>query len=542
MLDSRFEQLRRRILEAEATSSAELFEKLSPAELLHELSVYHAELLAQYEDLETANAEADQRAVENHALFRAAPLAFFVITAQAEIEQANELGEELMRSRGVRIGGKFTKLFPHELSDLKLWLTQGQGPSPKIIQSDRTTWYQLHRENFSDDRLLITLTDTSEIVESRARYRDALAQLKGEQAKLMQSLAIVAHELRTPLASLNVMLEEQKVADLEPYGEAISSSAEHLQHVLDDLQMILSPDQDSHSSHRVESPYALAERVVTSLRFLFTEQLVRVTLNGDERSSEKYQLPAQAIRQILTNLLKNAALHSRGTEVRVNLSVTELDEASYRLTIQVVDNGEGIPEAAREQIFEAYGRSETSADGMGLGLYVSQRLAKEHSGRLALQSEVGVGSRFVLELPIHSAPNSDIENPADKISFTKALAGKHILVVDDDQFQRMLLGKYLEALGASTASADNGDTALALIQDGTFDALVSDLNMPGMDGFGLLRALRDQGESIATIIVTGGIDEATRQRLLKLGALGVLIKPVHAHQIAKLIRGDQVTS
>ena len=531
MTDKGFEELRRRIDQADAMGFKELFEHLGNDQLLHELSVYHAELLAQNEDLKSARDAAEEQAIANNALFESAPAAYFVLTSQGFIERFNKHAEDQMRQASAELGDSLIDLYAVGSDDLRLWLLDWKHNRPRILRFRQTEqWHQLIKERYSEDRTLITVSDITEVVESRDRYQEALAQLKQEKSKLMQGLAVLGHELRTPLASLKMMLNEQGVAGVKPYGDDILASTDHLLNVLDDLQTILDPSEVKESSLRTLSPYTLTERVITSLRFLFKENNIRVHVTGDEHSAFDYAVPGQAVRQIITNLLKNAAIHSTGTEVRVKIWIDEIEAKHPWLRIQVVDNGKGMSKEQVDTLFGAFERGDTESEGSGLGLFVCRQLATQLGGRLALQSQEGVGSRFVLELPI-SKVNSESQQGGEDLG--DALEHKKVLLADDDQFQRMLMSKYLESMGAEVTGVADGKGALEALQLGTFDLLVSDLNMPVMDGVQLMSEINAREINVATIFVTGGTDPQTKERLLKLGALDLILKPVHAQQIAQ---------
>ena len=534
-MNNRFEELRRRIERAGIETPDDRFVKLSPDELVHEISVYHAELLAQNEELEEAAVFAQDQAAANRALFEAAPVAYFIATERGEIERANEAGTELLREFDFSIGSSLASLYADIDSRFGVWLLNWTDAAPKSLRVKQTErWHQLTKARFTDDRVLITVTDITELLRSRERYQDTAAKLKQERAKLMQGLAVLAHELRTPLASMRMMMDEQKIASQEPYGSSLVSSTEHVLNVLDDLQVILDPNESKHYARRVESPYALAERVMTSLRFVFKEHNIATKLAADKYAARGYEVPVQAVRQILTNLLKNAAIHSEGSQIRIKLSIDDPDSDRPSLIMQVTDDGVGMDQESLESMFGVFERGDKHRNGTGLGLYASRQIAISLGGRLIANSIPGQGATFLVQLPVKQAQiDADAVTKAEQVE--SALNGARILLADDDQFQRMLLKKYLESLGAAVTEAEDGSVALEVAEQQEFDLLVSDLNMPNLDGLELLRELRLSGKRLDSLIVTGGTDPDTRQRLKSLGAIGVLHKPVTATDIAQTV-------
>ena len=535
MINKSFDDLRERVESYIDDSTANQFSDLRPKELLHELSVYHAELLAQNEELQHALNVAEQQSSANRALFEAAPIGYFILSPKGDIEQANENATRLMLSAKASIGQSFSEVFNEPNSRLAFWLFDwGSESSSELQIKFKAFRLQLTKARYLSDRILITVTDTTELAVSRERYQSALTEMKRDRAKLLQGLAVMGHELRTPLTSMLMMLEEQQVQELEPYGNSILNSAEHIANVLDDLQVMLDPSESKQFALREESPYALAERVITSLRFVFEEHHIKTKINSDKHGSRQYLIPVQAIRQILTNLLKNAAIHSHAAEVRVRLTVEDPDSDTPHLVMQVADNGAGIPKAKMDSIFSAFERGDSNEIGTGLGLFVSRQIATTLGGKIFVKSEPNDGARFFVSIPISRAQGS--EQLVSKAQHLRSmLENKSVLLADDDQFQRMLMKKYLQSMGAQVTDVADGAEALTLVTADSFDLLVSDLNMPNIDGLDLLRELRVNAIELPSIIATGGTDPDTKQRLIGLGALAVLTKPVKAADIAEVL-------
>lgn len=534
-MDPRIEKLRQRIEAREIEDSTKLFDKLSSTELLHEISVYHAELLAQNEELQSALLVANDTAQANRALFDAAPVAYFVCTQNGDIEDANSVARELTKHVKDIRGSALHRYYHVDVYRFGLWLHNWTEESLAAEFGATGAWHQLSKAKYLNDRVLITVTDTTELTSSRDRYQDALYQLKQERSKLMQSLAIVGHELRTPLSSMKMMMDEQKIEGVEPYGQDLSAMAEHLLGVLDDLNSILDPSNEKDFVVRPEAPYALVERVLTSMRFLFDKNGIRTKLTSNEQGSKVFNMAAQAVRQVVTNLVKNAALHSGCTEIRVRIAIDLAnDSQSSMLSVQVADNGDGILPEKLERIFDAFEQGSSLAEGSGLGLHVCKQIAQKLGGNIRAQSSPEDGTRMILTVPVH--PVEDAEEPSSLDQRLRAqLESKSVLLADDDRFQRMLLTKYLEQMGAKVTQVGDGAEALTELSGNAFDLLVSDLNMPKKDGLDVLRELAIYEKRMDAIIVTGGTDPDTIRRLKTLGAIEVLYKPVDAKKIARVL-------
>lgn len=538
IVDSQLEQLRQRIEARQVEKSIELFDKLSSTELLHEIGVYHAELLAQNEELQSALVKENDTALANRALFDEAPVAYFLVTVNGDVEDANRLGKELLEKSKSRQVRSLDRIYDVDSYQFGMWLLNWKLEPLSLKYTASGAWHQLSKAKYSNDRILISITDTTELISSRDRYQDALYQLKQERSKLLQSVAIVGHELRTPLSSMKMMMDEQNITSIEPYGRDLSSIAEHLLGVLDDLNSILDPSNERHITVRSEIPYALVERVLSSMRFLFDKHGFRTKLSSDEQGSKHFNIPAQALRQIVTNLVKNAAVHSEGTEIRISLWV-DSDRLTHRpvLHIQVADDGVGLSPDELKRVFEAFERGSTVGKGSGLGLHVCKQIAHRLGGSITAKSSPEDGTRMLLSLPISYVGAEDDMDLQQRLR--AQLESKHVLLADDDRFQRMLMTKYLEQMGAKVTQVADGAEALSVLSNQAFDLLVSDLNMPKKDGLDVLRELAQQDKRMDSIIVTGGTDPDTLRRLKMLGAIEVLHKPVDANRIAQALLRKQ---
>lgn len=531
MKHDKFDQLRVRTLAVDFKVDTGSFDALNSTELVHELSVYHAELLAQFEDLESAKTELEQRLLENRALFTGAPIAQIVTTAQGDIEQANQLAQALMMTHGVRVGDRFSALYPADGADILFWIAHPERTKSKTVKFTKHVWHQLHVASYSEDRLLVMVTDTTELVESRANYQRALSELSREKSKLMQSLSVVAHEFKTPMWSLQMMLREQKVSEQMPFGPAITSSAEHIRNVLDDLQFILQPDTPLESVWRSDTPYSIAERAITSLKFMLEKSGTRVSLKGDQYSANPCILPAQAFRQVLTHLLMVASDRTHGAEVKIHVGVDGKANNGGKVRLRIFEGNPSRSNAIRQEVLSAFQRDLKGSTEFDLGIQVSKEVALKYGGRLMLSPDPAGGWVFTLELPV-GKPN---EKASDNTRNHKLLLDKHVLVVDDDKLQQMLIVRYLQSLGATVAAANDGESALSLLENRVFDLLVTDFHMPGLDGLQLVDQLRAKGNHTDIIVVTGGVDTEKRAAFHKLGVLDVLIKPVKVFDFIEVL-------
>ena len=203
---------------------------------------------------------------------------------------------------------------------------------------------------------------------------------------------------------------------------------------------------------------------------------------------------ASELREVFVNLIVNAvdAMPQGGC---LSISCARQDD---RLKLLFADSGGGIPDDVREKVFEPF-FSTKGAQGTGLGLSVSYSIIERHGGSIRVDSEVGRGTTFTIELPATDQRASQIEAPVNAPDFSPL----SILVVDDEPDVRETLADMLAALNHKVELADSGRAALQKLADADFDLIFTDLQMPEMNGWEMARTIRRQGRATTIVLVTG---------------------------------------
>jgi PAS domain S-box-containing protein len=377
------------------------------------------------------------------------------------------------------------------------------------------------------------------------RQRDALRQ--SEKLTAMGSLlAGVAHELNNPLSIVMgraSLLEEKCRAHPELQGDArrIHDAAERCGRI---VRTFLNMAR-SRPSHR--GPVAFNELVVAATEMLqygyrthgiqldmeLADALPPITADGDQ------------IGQIVMNLLVNAQQALAGIEgprhvhVQTGLEVRR-EGREPRVWLRVVDQGPGISAAARERIFEPFFTTKSEGIGTGLGLSVSRSLARDHGGDLALEraSPQG-GASFRLSVPISGVETGGAETaPAPLIDFGSPHQAR-VLVIDDEPELAGVMRDMLESEGYEVATADSGALALEMLATARFDAIVSDLRMPEMDGAALWREISARHRSMLRriLFVTGDTLSPDASAFLRRSRCPSLDKPFSKGDLVERVSG-----
>jgi two-component system sensor histidine kinase/response regulator len=249
------------------------------------------------------------------------------------------------------------------------------------------------------------------------------------------------------------------------------------------------------------------------------------------------------LQQIIVNLVSNAIKFTDNGEVvlKAELERREQDELTIRFTVS--DTGIGIPQEKQESIFSAFNQADSSTTrkygGTGLGLTISARLASLMGGRIWLESEIGQGSRFYFTVRMKA-----LEKPLESsiLAAPESLRGARILVVDDNQTNRRILLETLKAWSVQTTCVADGMQALAklassLDAQNRYQLVMTDTDMPELDGFGLVTRIRNISEmtSMPVLMLSSGARREDADRCRQLGIGSVLSKPVRRKELLSAI-------
>ena len=243
------------------------------------------------------------------------------------------------------------------------------------------------------------------------------------------------------------------------------------------------------------------------------------------------------LEQIVSNLLNNAAKYTEpGGRIDVRLA-REGDEAVLR----VHDTGIGIAPDLQDQIFDLFVQGDHSLDrsqgGLGIGLTLVRSLVELHGGAISVASEgLGRGSQFVVRLPVFAEKNCKPRDPSESSGSVRGDRLK-ILLVDDSRDSTRTLGKILELRGHEVTSAEDGHTAIEIVDSWKPDVVLLDIGLPGMDGYRVAEKLRERWgpDRLKMIALTGyGGDEA-RTRSLEAGFDFHLVKPVNFEELYQVL-------
>lgn len=250
------------------------------------------------------------------------------------------------------------------------------------------------------------------------------------------------------------------------------------------------------------------------------------------------------LRQILGNLISNAVKFTDHGGVTVTAEAVPEEHDTVNLTVRVRDTGIGIPGDKLQRLFQAFSQLDTSSSrrfgGTGLGLVIARRLAQMLGGDLTVTSAPGEGSCFTLQLRLlyrPARPQADKRAPVEAAA--EGLRGR-VLLVEDNEVNRMVARRMLERLGLSVRVAGDGREALALLARETVDCVLMDMQMPVMDGLEATREIRRREGArglrpVPIIALTANAMGDERRRCLEAGMDAHLAKPYRRQTLARLL-------
>lgn len=372
-------------------------------------------------------------------------------------------------------------------------------------------------------------------------YRRQLESLNNENEELLRTksmlMATVTHDLQTPLGSIigfhNLLKDSGVNENQKQYLANIKESANYIMKLVNDLLDFSRLENNRITIEHI--PFNLKSAIeATCSTLLPMAESKGIELNWDiDDTLDRYCLSdPYRIKQVLTNLISNAVKFTNEGSVEITAKVDSFD-----IQISVLDTGIGIAPDKHHLVFKEFTQAhegiEKKFGGTGLGLTISKRIIELLGGTITLESEEGKGSIFTITLPCVAAKNIPEVQETEPESFN--LSELKILVTDDDVTQLKLMKEVLGKTGATVIIENNSLNVVKRVREENVNLVLTDVQMPVMDGFELLEALRENFGTRLPVVALSGRRDLTDDYFAENGFTASLPKPVDVNELVYLI-------
>jgi PAS domain S-box-containing protein len=426
-------------------------------------------------------------------------------------------------------------------------LSRHQDKSGRVFPVELSVNYVAHGDDAINCVIARDISQRQKVSEELRRARDAA---EAANAAKSEFLAKISHEIRTPLNAVlgfaDLLRRSGKLAPTElAWAERINGNSHYLLDLVSDL-LDLSKIESGHLEVGSE-PCDLRD-IVADVDSIVRPQAQEKSL--DYRIETIGDVPDRVVtdglrlRQVLLNLLGNAVKYTARGSVVLSIAWQDAGERTGRLRFDVIDTGVGIESSRIREIFEPFtqlDRKQEGLGGVGLGLNISRRLVQILGGRIEVESRVGEGSTFSVNLGVVLAEDAEVgpfelgrgerRMPSPLVEGGEAIRDRRFLVVDDSPDNRSIVRFLLEGAGALVKEAENGREAIdeidgARARDERFDIVLMDMQMPVLDGYHATEELRAAGRDEIVIAMTAAVMDDERRRCLAVGCDAFIPKPV----------------
>jgi PAS domain S-box-containing protein len=450
-------------------------------------------------------------------------------------------------------GGIFALVHPDDVEvaarTLSEVLAGTRGPNDPIVfrvqRSDgEYVFLETKGQNFIDDPAVNGILLISRDITDRLRAQEDLASARDAALAALQAkrefIAVVSHELRTPMHAVLGLSELLGGSDLDGeqrlYVDSIHRSVKSLSAVVDDIL-----DYTRAEAGRLELHYSnfnpanVVNDVVTLLGAAATDKGLVLDAEVARDVPALVAGDPDRMRQVVTNLVANAVKYTDAGSVHVEVTAAIANDDEVTLRVAVRDTGIGIASDVVDRLFEPFEQGEGTTwrryGGAGLGLAICRQLVTLMNGELTVDSTVGFGSEFVATMRVHAV---EIPRMTVKVTVPRRSAGNktrpQILVVEDNEVNQLLVDRQLATLEYDATIVPDGPTALEYLQKQHWDAVLLDVQLPGMDGLEV--ALRYRAEAapdrsrVPIIAMTASAMAGDRDACIAAGMDDYLAKPV----------------
>ncbi|WP_207531977.1 PAS domain S-box protein [Desertivirga arenae] len=407
-----------------------------------------------------------------------------------------------------------------------------------------TSTNPLFDENGKLDKQVSIVVDISD----RKQAEEQLIKTREDAIKLSKAkesfLSVMSHEMRTPLNAVvgmtRILKQEDPLDRQKKNLEILEFSAQNLLTLINDVLDFTKIETGNLQLESVPVEIErLAAQTIESLQFKTDGKNLNIKYELDPVLPKRILGDSTRLYQIFMNLLGNAVKFTEEGEVKLSMVQEKQTEEEVTIRFEISDTGIGIPANKLKSIFDAYTQADTDTarkyGGTGLGLTITKKLIALHSSSIQVESELGKGTRFYFTITF---PKVKTLAAVKEIVQDAPLDG-NVLVVDDNQINRILARKVLERWNLKVDFAENGLEAINKIKEKEYRLILMDVHMPVMDGLEATEVLRSMPEerfrSLPVIALTGSVMSGEENKYFNAGMNDYVLKPFEPSMLYKKI-------
>ena len=436
------------------------------------------------------------------------------------------------------------RLVPILLSGAALRDKDGQAGGVVLIAKDVTELKRAENDliNYKDHLEEMVRERTAELV---------LAKLEAEEASRGKSrfLANMSHEIRTPLNGIiglsEVALENAPRAKTVAICELINAEAVELLRIVNDILDFSKIEAGKLDLEHIAFPLGkLASDLIASFKIRASQKDLALKLSLDPKADRQVVGDPVRLRQVLGNLLDNAIKFTETGHVSLRIKAQECGAERLKLRFEVEDSGIGIAPDKQSLIFESFTQADDSTTrnygGTGLGVTICKQLVALMDGQMGLKSQLGRGSLFWVEIYfLQATPEKDGAEDGGDLDSMPCPSDKRILLAEDHQTSRDVVVWHLRQAGLQVDAAANGQEAVQAFLANSYDLVLMDIQMPGMDGLAAARLMREHerqsGRHTPIVALTAHAKATDSRRSLLAGMDDHVTKPLRKQKLLAVV-------
>ncbi len=359
-------------------------------------------------------------------------------------------------------------------------------------------------------------------------------------------LSTVTHELRTPLYAVtgltNMLLDENPKPDQIQHLKSLKFSGDYLLTFINDILQI-----NKIEANKVELDPEIfnlkhkVENVVAALNNSAIDNKIKIHIEYDKLLPEVFDGDQLKISQILINLIGNSIKFTKDGDIWVRVLKINQNKGLHSIRFEVEDNGIGITKEKQDSMFESFSQGSVQINrkygGTGLGLSIVKGLVDILKGKVYLKSELGQGTVFSVELPLKES--NEIIKTEKKELFKNVndldLEKVNILIVEDNKINQMITKKILSKMKLNCEVVDNGEDAVEIVKEKTYDIVLMDIHMPGISGIEATKRIRAFDKELTIFALTAVTLEDKMQEFDEAGFDDIISKPFKQEDFEKLL-------